>query len=1510
MTSPDPGSDSNFDGAFNFADLAGAIAAVPELKSQPSLAVTVAQSGPGAVGTAQGLVGTVQQTNAGQVVKRVHSDGMFQHLLHAVNGIRNGVWDSVPYRDQISHGGSVAAHAIFAPMDEVAHLANAPLGGVQHNYRFIRDVWDKHGAMAGIGELLAASVGGVVGGVGGFFVGGPAGALYGAALGSEGALQLAGRLGPFGDSWSRTENGEKYRLGGYPVSLGRDVAHAVGLNPGGNQTAQDIVNSIPIVGLWLGQPIHHQDLYHSVSGAIDGTADVAGDPLLAGGKLLQMNRARTVITSSGDFDRIAADAMRLHDGGSPAILTTGAAGTPTVMTAANRAYRMFKDVAASDTGQIIEHYPVLRPLAPQLGAAGTVPDVIDVFRNNLATAEFLGTKGVASYSLTRVPARKLADALRNVTPTDLSEASTARKVVSFPANAVRDLTETLVRGASNRTPFAIDPTTREILTTGWDPSNPRAAGILYKIVRLTDSAEVARAVSTRFGSEVDPARQYEIWQNAHAKVITQALQSHGVNSPDVIERVVADLTDHSGMAGAGRDSRYGYGPDGNPVDRLPVGPDGASSGSPLWETQAGKLYTIHPSTLTSVAKALSSNPLVRATGKIDDGLYHHIVAPIFKPQALLTGGFAFRNSGNEMLTRVIGQEGLGILRVAVEKAADKMGYRLSKSSPHLPDEVDHVTAALSEAASPEALMKNPHLLDTASRLILESDGHILPPGASSAHAATGYGGDDLSDLKDNTSRMIAAATGRGKGGEVLDPHNFVDYTTANGEKFGHALSGALAMVARDPAGPIMAKAYRDALAAGAGEDAASAAGVRAGVAFLRDTERGQYQTTLLKSGQVSATPEVDPLTDWSTRRMLAIKGLVHGQNGEVNRTILDGLADHNTPVLGRTAGSLHPSLHPDKLNELPAESLPIKVAGMETKPVGDVGVVQRIQNKGFSFLGDLINRMSREPIYISHVDEEYKLAKTVPGLTDEEAWTLAKTRAVERMIPEIHNPMDRSQFALAARNFIPFLFAREQSYRRLANGVLENPLGFRKIQLVAHAMKNVGFIQTDDQGHDSFAYPLSGEIATQLPALLKSLGIDTAVGIPAGFRGSITGLYAGGESPDHLAGVGWSPLVNIPMRALASLDPQTAELWNKVEGPVSSQQSTLSMFIPNSWVRNAVTAMLPAVQQRSFNNAQIDALQFAISRGDLPPNPTMADGRPDPAYVAWMDRFYTHTRIMFGMKALFGIGAPSSPQLTQGSKELSKLAQGYIDKFGLADGTRKMFEEHPNLTSYQVFRTEATSGLPDTQKAVQWAAKNNKFIDTFGKAATFFAPQSGIVDPGAQAARDAEVRLGLRARRTPNDYVHEVVAQTGWNEYQQAKNARDTAIDAHPGDNEFANLQYANFTNYLKNDLGRRNPVFYSQYLNLTANSIEQKNLVEQTRAILNSKAYPPGSEPAARIISGLMSDYDNHLAVLAAKGGNAGMSTQAAQSAERANWKSYLTSYATAHPEATMIVNRLFKGA
>lgn len=1578
MTLPNP--DPTLTSSSGTADIGGdpvanlasgvstALDAAPELSTDPTLAATTAmavQQGADPAGTAQTLTGTQQQTNLVQVAKHAHDTGWLGNLIGWVGhtaktindfvkqDVEQPVWDHIPghaVADQVTN--SVASF-VASPLKAMTDISNKEMGAVQHEYRMWRDVTDRHGVLAGLSVLGVTALGGAVGGV----LGGSAGA----AIGAEGGGYLYDRWGPFQDSWDATANGEQYQLHGHQVSLGRDVAGVIGLKPTDND---NWVRNVPIVSLFLSALPGKQNLYKLISGAIDASADVASDPTLAAAGLAGVNRARTVWNSADDAEKTLSAVDRLDASGGKMIIGGVATAGPDFTTSINRAYRAFKDIAASDTGTIIQHYPTLRGIADQLGPASTVPEVTQVFRDNLAATDLLhGSRSLPSYSIARVPFRKAADALRNVTPgTVPDDASLATKAVQVPLNRIKDLTETVVRGLSNRTPFSVDPDTGKILTSGWNDDDPMLPTILYKTLRVTNSDATAKAVAARFASETDPAARHDLWETAHLQLVANIAAREGVDDPNKVAQLLSEYKDRFGMGGEGNGRIFAYGPDGQPVDRLPVADDpDTSAASPLFTPQAGKYYTPDWSEVTSMARRLSDSRTRNVYGRVDDGLYQHMTSNFFKPWALLTGGWAVRSGLNEMLTRVIGSEGYGFVKSAVEAAAEKADYTLLKANPALPDEADHVVAALGASMTPQEMLDHPESISFGARLLLAHDGHMALPGLEAGHDAMNYGGDKLGDTAANMKRLLAAVHGRTLPGSRLT-RNFVDYTSADGDQFGHALSGALSEVARDPGMVQAAKAYRQGLTMPADlsvtgrraidsaehgaphlpaltEDTTDPTGRvfrtskvdtsdatyqarQATEDWLRNTPEGQRAVAQFKSGRVSSTFGVDPITDWAARRVEGMKGLIVGQDGTVNRDLLDGIADHDMPVAGRTAGSLHPNLHPDTINSMPLESLPDKVKGRQSVPTEQIGLQQRIQNKGFSVLAPVINTLSRNGMFRRYAEQEYNFAKTLP-ISDEDAFALAQTRAANRMIPDIHNPYDRSQFALAARNFMPFYFAKEQAYRRMAKAITENPFGTERIRLVGHGMHEVGWTQKDPTtGQETFNYPMLGGAAPVTSAALHMLGLNVALGVPAGYMGALDGLAAGGDSPDETPNLGMSPIATIGMRGIANLAglvggstlPKEAE--TSLEGSVSSGQGIgqiiTNLLTPNAAARNivyaAANALNPHLETRAMANAVMDEVAYAINHGDIPPAPSGDGGAPDLAFQHWMAKFRNDVRIRMIIKGGLGLVGPASPQLRDAPSPLPEELRKLTKQYGVDQGTRMFLTQNPNATASTVAHT-VSDGVPPTQQALQWAAQNKGFLDKYGPVGALFAPPAPAQissDPSSLKAYNEEIALGLRQQRTPEEFTREVFKQAAWNEYETNKTQRDQMIAANPGT---ASQVRSAFHNWVTQQFGPANPLWYADYLQLDAVDAQKRQMIEQARQAVTSGATPAGSEKAVGIFTDLLHSYDQYRQLLAGSGASRPL-TGPKQNALHQQWNDYVDSYIQSNPEAAVIGRRLFKGA
>jgi hypothetical protein len=190
----------------------------PELQQTPGLTLGMAQGlvgtpvDAGQVGHATSLALTAQGVSqAQQDIKSIsptapaqphHSGG----IMHSIGGF-------------FSHAAHDVAHVGGDVLAPVGNALNAGLQEVTHTYRYVHDVWQRHGVLAALGELGIVAAGGVLGGI----AGGPTGAILGAELAGD----IGGRLG-FKDSWNATGNGGQYKdANGYHVSPGRDLARLI-----------------------------------------------------------------------------------------------------------------------------------------------------------------------------------------------------------------------------------------------------------------------------------------------------------------------------------------------------------------------------------------------------------------------------------------------------------------------------------------------------------------------------------------------------------------------------------------------------------------------------------------------------------------------------------------------------------------------------------------------------------------------------------------------------------------------------------------------------------------------------------------------------------------------------------------------------------------------------------------------------------------------------------------------------------------------------------------------------------------------------------------------------------------------------------------------------------------------------------------------------------------------------------------------------------------------------------
>lgn len=1442
-------------------DIRGALAAAPESASQPSIASALVQSGLSGqdlTDAAQGAVGAVHAAAADAVVQEHKKQGILGHLVSSVTHTVSGVWDSVPGHGVANDVAQAVADPVKKPIGTVARWANYPLSQVQHSYRYYHDVAVHHGVGAALSTYLQNSWGGI----------NPAGAAATPVISNDvhditgQDTNQSGFMPYYQDSWDRSANAH--------VSPGRDLAGLFQLKPGTS---------------WQGAA------YNLVSGGGDAAFDLATDPLLKASTISKaITGSARVLATADDVTRLA-EASRLNPAATPF-------------------KRAVQDIADTDSSvRIGEKYQPLRNITTTLGKgtaneksvalttelakADTYDKVVDVLRNHFETGSYLGYSGTPTYSFTKIPFRKLNDMAarwRQDPKGLLSELADNPDAGNIRTGALAQFKSGVSRAVNqftNKTPFVFNDK-NELVSDAVNPASPQAAHALYRVLKYGQSEHVASTVADAYANAPTIAEKVSIWNKAVVGL------ANAVGIPDDAEfrnRFIGDLDGMATVTGSGADTKYGFDHLGNDLSFVEM-EDGTKVAAPLFTSQGGLL------SIPSLAEFNSAARAVRTFGKLygpmDDFVYNAFTAGYFKKWALFSGGFAIRNSLSEMMTRVIGADGLKVVHSGITTAAMRLGVTLR------PNELEDVAGQLAYSADPahvKRLLADPNMTQTAAEFALRHDTTLMTPASVAAgHTATYDAGDATRGFAENVSRVLSP----GFKGARLDPDRYVKYTeTAGIERLSNVISGHASLIARDEGARVQAQAYRKSLAGGATQDEAARDATAAGVDWFTNTPAGRLAQESIKRSNSASTFGNDYLIDWAGQRAAAIRGVTTNGDGETIKSLLDGIADSN-------GTATHTNLLPHNVKDLGLDNLPINgVPGMAVVETAVDKPISRLVNAGYShIITPIIQNFARNPIFQSHLKDELSIALKIPGLSRDEAWHMAEARASERMIQEIHNPLDKSMFAQTVRNLIPFFFAREQAAARFIKAMHEDPFGWRKLQLAVHGMKDAGFIHTDPQtGQQYFNYPLSGELGKYLPMALNKMGVNTAIGVPSGFRGDITGLAPGGDVPgEGPASVGWSPLVTIPMNSLAHHFPELRPIVDSPlgAGKISSSQGLWEQLMPSASLRNLVKAYA-GDHSRAFVGSMIDAMQYQMAHGNMPPT----NARPgDPAWQEWIDGIRAQTRSMFTVRALMGIGSPTSPILENGDHGMTAEYQAFIAKDGLSAGTQEFLTKYPNAGPYTIFKSEGAGGVnvPETTAAWDWTKANMGFVKKYGEAGSLFIPQTSQADPNALAIYQQQVAAGFRHMKLPDEFAQQVMVQQGWNQYEADKAAHDATLKTLTDPNAIS-AERSNWNAYVTTVLGPSQPLWFADYNNDTARNAQKKIIIGQLQGIVADGKAP--DSPMTPLIQGLLDDYKTYQEQLSSSA-----TSTMTKSQIRDNWNAYLALEAQREPQLTTVINRVFKGA
>jgi hypothetical protein len=1531
--------------------LTAALRAAPELQQSPGTAVALAQTSqtPTADAQAAGMglnaqayaaaANNYQQSTGSPPPHRGLFGDLFAAAGQAIHDVQNDVVKPIERQripgTNIRPGGAMlqGAAAITPGVGQVGQqalqLANMPLQEVQHNYRYLADVWQRHGPIPAIAELA-----GIIG------IGVGAGSLTDNAklgvLGGEAAGAAEGQLF-YRDSWRRTQNGSAYRdASGQLVSPGRTVANALG--------------------------IAHSGAAHGiVSGAVDATFDMMLDPLQkVGGIYGEAKGTEGAITNPFTGNKVFVGTQAYKPGDAQFLQDAGRFQVGGYQY--RRAAGWIADHSASEIAQRFPPLTEVPGLVDRLGEATTMQEVTNVYEDRLAFEQAMNegrfvpehilipSIGVDVRPTVTNPITGEVTPYGNVTPAFATEGLPTESSFSALIKSSKTWAENLSQKArmfdmlpeQGKVSLVGDQGIEELRRQAMVGMPPRVATDLLDQFLATNNIEerkrIIKAVQT-------------------AVVLSRAgVRDEAAANPRVLQKVLESIDTAMGGEQLSH-GVYDMNDKGDDISKILIkDADGNVVATATAAGHAGQLSTTSGLLGYGDVKDLSQqlkgwHGIYGAPGAADDFFWKNATSP-WRRLALATGAFAAHitmaedllNGARQGFINLADQARVGLgERLGMRVASDEAGPVRSAvywlmGSPHA-DEWDQMVGAVRramESGSPEEVAAAQRTaaelrdkLDLATFITYMTKGHQLDPAVSAGWVFPRSGEAPVETMQTAIDSHV--------GKLALDKGQIVGngYQLYRGDDKNAAVwwGQHLNFFASDPADQVGAQAFRTAMAQGADKDQASLRAYQA----IRDQMRtwSEADRQLWMRSTQSSIEGLDPMDALARHKVEALKGTLTGADGTFHVPLLTKIAN-GEPINWRDVADIAPA------------SRPWNIPGREiiNRPGGLLASIDRLAQLGHERLfSPIINAFGRQPTYFADVNDAYKLYKPMvdAGTLDEGvAKSQAMQDAARKMIRFIHNPEERLQFTETMRNVAPFWFAQVQAYKRFGRLLLEDPGAFRKAQLILTAMTNLANRQQDAGGNQQVVYPGSGWITDGMLRIIGGLGGSFSSAVPVSFAGSTSSMSAIDPFMQGTSGFRPSvgPLVAIAAKAIDNLDPHAASV---VASAVGAQTATESYWnlIPNTPIRDAILGVAPPIPGLVVGNdsiwmhtiANLDYAQnvaldkwyqtqqykdFIAAGGDPNSPEAYAAGRPDivpapespdvvqsavnvSAHQKLVDSVKTQSRWVRFVQAIMSEVTPASPQPLIGNQKIPAEFQQLVKSEGLNKAYVDFAIKYPDgAPLIQAMSDVAGSGvLAASKEAQRWIDAHQGFVNLHPEIASFFVPQQSA-DTYSPAAYNEQIAMGLRHRKTPTEFQNDFYVNSGWTEYDANHEVykNDLANGANPTSERAAWDQWlAGFK--------AQHPTWAAMFDNQNQSIAAQQQL-NTLRLVLDTGQHP--ASPQVDVLKNLMEQYDRYASMLL-PGANGLLNplTSVNLPVQQA-WEQWLKDTATSNPEYAPAINKIFR--
>lgn len=1036
----------------------------------------------------------------------------------------------------------------------------------------------------------------------------------------------------------------------------------------------------------------------------------------------------------------------------------------------------------------------------------------------------------------------------------------------------------------------------------------------------------------------------ELKQNMYANAVKETVKAAGLGANhELVQKVMSQA---QRATTNGELSSINYGPDhtGAPRGYVEMA-DGSKQGVAVWSWQRGSNAFID---FKELRRAMRETTIHSMLYQRADDFFTFYTDKVFAPLTLFSTGFGLRVASSEALHQII-RAGMGdYLKSQVAQSAAKYNLygklteneiqRFADSAAQALTAEDHlaletgnkvvdnaITKLIAQKAEIYKSLSGTERVNELATDIRDVKNKIRPVGFVTSKIAPYVAKDKLSVISDYQQLMGA---GKGVPAGVASDHgssfntNAAERVDILSQLIGHTAMPTEELASLTGTNPHyhqywalnLSKTRNEMMARDMAKDYQKFAKEPGWSELTNDQKWAKvydsFQKRVADPKQYSdIRPTMVGLREgkpesFANEAVSAFRGMVEGASGKIHDNLIDNIAQGK-----RTYES--------DLKEIPTTDSPYAILGKAHKPAWDKPY-QRILDVGYrTFVNPIIDHISREPMFAHFLYENFRDLKPMidAGLSRDSALRIAGQKATVDMVPLIHNPALRSQFATLSRNIMPFYFAQEQAMKRVGRLAYTDGRAlktFRDFQMIHQGINNPGFVHEDSTGKKYIVYPVLGEFGNAAVRAMNAMGIDQYSGMPTSVTGNVTSLMT--VLPE-LKVPGVNPLGNVLLTDLGKRFPWMDQATGFATGGFPAT-NWLDTVIPNSGIRAIFNGLTMDQRVNVVHNATLNAMSSAYYHGIIDDNfPKL----PAAQQQQIIDKIENNAKTNLFLQGFFSFFLPLAPTVANVdmNKELKSLRSEFQDRLQAEQtkGTPDAFavakdaflaEHGDSAISFTVGFTktkENGASVPLSDITINWLNDHKDIMKTHPNGAAYLIPQNTQGGNIAQIENKL-LTMEIRSKQTPQEFVNAVYNQKGWVDLgQDWKDYQAALMQAKQTNNVAAISQISQAWKLITEDYAKQNPIWYSNYKDPTKPIDAQNALKDLTDLASKNKL---GNSPQAPGIKSLLSDYSDYHAALAGQTKGTKLTSVGYQILDA--WNAYLDQKIIDSPGLTNVINGVFR--